>query len=352
MFVKLDPGFFLFFSSVLVGTIVGVFAGRPIGIWFAMEVNFFGAVSLFSGKRSVETDSTMKYFIRQALGSGLLFLGILLRLSRFVEFEGGFIGLLGGIFLLMGLNMKIGLFPFHFWVPSVISGCSWINCFVLSSWQKILPLWLIRGIGLRGLLSLILVICRVMTALAGGLGGLGQVYFRPLIGYSSLVHSGWIVLLAVRRISRLLLYLRVYRIILLGLLYCLSLRHSYCLQHVPGLFLRGRKNSFWVWIGVYFLSLGGLPPFFGSVLKILGVLNLCSRMPVALILLIIRSLIRLFYYLNIFFNFSLSLGGALVSGGSENIRSIKFLDPVAVRRVSLNIGFRAVFIMLGYWYWL
>jgi NADH:ubiquinone oxidoreductase subunit 2 (subunit N) len=124
MFVKLDPGFFLFFSSVLVGTIVGVFAGRPIGIWFAMEVNFFGAVSLFSGKRSVETDSTMKYFIRQALGSGLLFLGILLRLSRFVEFEGGFIGLLGGIFLLMGLNMKIGLFPFHFWVPSVISGCS------------------------------------------------------------------------------------------------------------------------------------------------------------------------------------------------------------------------------------
>nr|UJM44238.1 NADH dehydrogenase subunit 2 [Ensis leei] len=352
MFVKLDPGFFLFFSSVLVGTIVGVFAGSPIGIWFAMEVNFFGAVSLFSGKSSVETDSTMKYFMSQALGSGLLFLGILLSLSSFVEFEGGFMGLLGGIFLLMGLNMKIGLFPFHFWVPSVMSGCSWMNCFVLSSWQKILPLWLISGMGLSGLLSLMLVICSVMTALAGGLGGLGQVYFRPLIGYSSLVHSGWMVLLAVSSISSLLLYLSVYSMILLGLLYCLSLSHSYCLQHVPGLFLSGSKNSFWVWIGVYFLSLGGLPPFFGSVLKILGVLNLCSSMPVALMLLIMSSLISLFYYLNIFFNFSLSLGGALVSGGSENMSSMKFLDPVAVSSVSLNIGFSAVFIMLGYWYWL
>jgi len=124
MFVKLDPGFFLFFMSVIVGTVVGVFAGSPVGIWFAIEVNFFGAVSLFSGKRSVETDSTIKYFMSQALGSGLLFIGILLSLRSFVEAENELIGVLGGVFLLIGLNIKIGLFPFHFWVPRVISGCS------------------------------------------------------------------------------------------------------------------------------------------------------------------------------------------------------------------------------------
>lgn len=350
MFIKLDPGFFLFFISTIIGTFIGVFSRSPIGLWFAIEVNFFGAVSLFSGKSSVETDSTIKYFIRQALGSGLLFMGILLRLRSFVEIEKRIMVVLGGIFLLMGFNIKIGLFPFHYWVPRVISGCSWINCFILSRWQKVLPLWLVRGIGF-GKLSLLLVSCCVFTALVGGIGGLGQVYFRPLIGYSSLVHRGWIVLLAITRIFSLMIYLLVYSLILLGLLYSLSLRHSLCLQHVPGLFFGGRNNSFWVWVGLYFLSLGGLPPFFGSVLKILGVFNLSFSMPLALIVLILRSLIRLFYYLNIFFNFSLSLRGNKSYFRVEKLRN-RSRSFLRLRRVVINLGISVVFILLGYWFWI
>nr|QWS05427.1 NADH dehydrogenase subunit 2 [Cultellus attenuatus] len=352
MFVKLDPGFFLFFLCTIVGTVIGVFASSPVGLWFAMEVNFFGAVSLFSGKSSAETDSTMKYFMSQALGSGLLFMGILLSLSSFVELSSGLMGVFGGIFLLMGFNMKIGLFPFHFWVPSVMSGCTWVNCFVLSSWQKILPIWLISGMGLGGNLFNILAVCCVITALVGGIGGLGQVYFRPLIGYSSLVHSGWMVLLAVVSFFSIVVYLVVYSIILLGLLYSLSLSHSYCLQHIPGLFVNGSKNSFWIWIGVYFLSLGGLPPFFGSILKILGVFNLSSCMPLALMFLIASSLISLFYYLNMFFNFSLSLGGSKLSLSVEKFSYQKFSDFLAFSSVGVNIGMSALFILLGYWFWL
>nr|YP_010835859.1 NADH dehydrogenase subunit 2 [Novaculina chinensis]WGC44275.1 NADH dehydrogenase subunit 2 [Novaculina chinensis] len=350
MFIKLDPGFFLFFISTIIGTFIGVFSSSPIGLWFAMEVNFFGAVSLFSGKSSVETDSTMKYFMSQALGSGLLFMGILLSLSSFVEIEKSIMVVLGGMFLLMGFNMKIGLFPFHYWVPSVMSGCSWMNCFILSSWQKVLPLWLVSGIGF-GKLSLLLVSCCVFTALVGGIGGLGQVYFRPLIGYSSLVHSGWMVLLAMTSIFSLMIYLLVYSLILLGLLYSLSLSHSLCLQHVPGLFFGGSNNSFWVWVGLYFLSLGGLPPFFGSVLKILGVFNLSFSMPLALMVLILSSLISLFYYLNIFFNFSLSLSGnkSYFSVEKFSNSSSSFLS---LSSVFINLGMSVVFILLGYWFWI
>nr|YP_002038865.1 NADH dehydrogenase subunit 2 [Sinonovacula constricta]ACF41617.1 NADH dehydrogenase subunit 2 [Sinonovacula constricta]AEV94322.1 NADH dehydrogenase subunit 2 [Sinonovacula constricta] len=350
MFVKLDPGFFLFFICTIVGSLIGVFASSPIGLWFAMEVNFFGAVSLFSGKSSVETDSTMKYFMSQALGSGLLFLGILLSLGSFIEVSSGVMSVLGGVFLLMGFNMKIGLFPFHFWVPSVMSGCSWVNCFVLSSWQKILPLWLVSGVGF-GSLSFLLIACCVFTALVGGVGGLGQVYFRPLIGYSSLVHSGWMVLLAVTSVFSLGVYLLVYSFVLAGLLYSLSLSHSYCFQHVPGLFFGGSGNSFWIWIGLYFLSLGGLPPFFGSVLKILGVFNLSSVMPLALMVLILSSLISLFYYLNIFFNFSLSLSGMKSYYAVEKFSYGKFSNFLALSSISINIGMSVIFILLGYWFW-
>ena len=46
--------------------------------------------------------------------------------------------------------------------------------------------------GLRFLreLSNFLIVTAVITGMVGGLGGVGQVFIRPLIAYSSLVHSG------------------------------------------------------------------------------------------------------------------------------------------------------------------
>lgn len=111
-----------------------------------------------------------------------------------------------------------------------------------------------------------------------------------------------------------------------------------------------RKNSFWVWIGLYFLSLGGLPPFFGSALKILGVFNLSGLTPLVLIALIGRSLISLFYYLNMFFNFSLSVGGVNLPKGAAQLVGLQHSNKVALRSVMVNIGMRIFFIVLGYWF--
>ena len=52
-----------------------------------------------------------------------------------------------------------------------------------------------------------------MTRVIGGVGGVGQVYFRSIIAYSSLVHSGWIVVIRFIRDIALFFYYLIYMVI-------------------------------------------------------------------------------------------------------------------------------------------
>lgn len=85
---------------------------------------------LVYGKNIRERKAGIKYFIIQAIGSRFLIF------RRLVPFNATFsleiLGIVhlkyfcgGVLFLVRGLFMKIGIFPFHIWFPGAISGLSW-----------------------------------------------------------------------------------------------------------------------------------------------------------------------------------------------------------------------------------
>lgn len=82
-------------------------------------VPFFSGVGLSS-----ELEAVAKYFVVQVVGSIILLLGSLFRLlyvgSVFV-FYTSFVEVCC-IVIRFGLMIKMGLVPFHFWIPSVIGG--------------------------------------------------------------------------------------------------------------------------------------------------------------------------------------------------------------------------------------
>lgn len=97
---------------------------------------------------------------------------------------------MGIIFIIAGVIVKGGLFPFHFWFPRVMGRSSWFNCFILRTWQKFGLFYVISGVGLGGMLLEVFIIRATFTRVVGAIGGIGQVYFRVILAYSSLVHSG------------------------------------------------------------------------------------------------------------------------------------------------------------------
>ena len=73
-------------------------------------------------------------------------------------------------------------------MPSVLGGIRWEICGALLTLQKV-PL-LVVLLYLDREVRRILIVVGGLSGILGGIIGINQVYFRPLLGYSSISHMG------------------------------------------------------------------------------------------------------------------------------------------------------------------
>ena len=268
--------FFLFLTAVLV-----LASSRWVMVWLFLEVNLLIIVPLMIFRKTVEeTESSIKYFLVQVVGRII----ILLRTFR-VGVQRGF---------LIGICIKLGIVPFHFWVASVLAGVGWEICGVLLTLQKAPLLSLLLYLDNEFCVALRLI--GLLSAILGGIIGINQVYFRPLIGYSSISHIGWLVVFSYRSRGVIWFYFFVYCTIVLGLVSVINKIKS-----------TSFVNYFWgvnsLYIITFLFSLGGLPPLRGFAAKLVGVVFLRGESIVLVVFLVLGSLLSLYYYLCISFFF-------------------------------------------------
>jgi len=134
----------------------------------------------------------------------------------------------------------------------------------------------------------------MLNCLVGSLGGLGSLCFRKLIFYSSLGHRGWVLRCISVRDYLWVEYFFIYIIIFFFLVYIFF---RDCLYNVKDIKDFTLKNFF---VLVLLVSLRGLPPFSIFMIKFYVIYILLGLDSYLLCLvLIIRSLISLYYYLRV-----------------------------------------------------
>nr|YP_784033.1 NADH dehydrogenase subunit 2 [Acanthocardia tuberculata]ABF60139.1 NADH dehydrogenase subunit 2 [Acanthocardia tuberculata] len=266
----------VFFTVSLVGVVLLLCSKGLLGLWCAMELGFLGSMPILIGKSCSEAESSFKYFVAQVIGSSFIIVSFCFMISVPVS------SYIITFFFILGFLFKLGLFPFYAWVPSVVGFAGWFGCVILLVIQKIGPYWILSGIGLPSWGLTILLLSGVVTSLIGSFGGLNQVVVRPLLGYSSLSHSGWLLSLSLLDLQMFLFYFITYSVLVLGLI-------SLCVT--PSGLDTPMAASF------YFLSLGGLPPLGGSFSKMGGIMILSSFSMSITLILIFSSVVSLCYYL-------------------------------------------------------
>nr|ANZ03437.1 NADH dehydrogenase subunit 2 [Titiscania limacina] len=294
-----------FVCVVLVGTMFSLSSVHWLGIWAGLELNLIGFVPLlvYSGAVS-ETQSGVKYLVVQALGSGMLMFGSLLMFSSAFawEVESDF-NPYGVLVVCFGLMVKLGVFPFHFWVPSVMAGASWNACLILATWQKIAPIFLLSSLTwAKELISFkIMFIIAGLSSLAGGVGGLNQTQMRPLLAYSSITHLGWMVYCMCFSQVGVKMYMCIY-LLTTSMVIVLAWLVDCDVFSQASNFLKG-KFFVYVTLMVLLLSMGGMPPFLGFAGKWIALssgLGLAGILTASL--LILGSLLSLSYYLGLMFS--------------------------------------------------
>lgn len=289
----------LFIIVLITGTLLAVTANSWLRVWIGLEINLLAFIPLISDNNNLKSsEASLKYFLTQALASRtLLFAVIIIIININFIFQINFVNNnFSEIIILSSLLIKRGTAPFHFWFTEVIEGLSWNNSLVLITWQKIAPLILISYISINQIITWIIVITRI----TGALGGLNITSLRKLIAYSSINHLGWIIA-AIRLSNNIwLVYFGFYSILSAAIVIIFNV---FKIFHFNQIFsLSFPSNYYKISILINLLSLGGLPPFSGFIPKWIVIQALSNNSQIALsIILIITTLITLFFYLRLCF---------------------------------------------------
>nr|AXF46547.1 NADH dehydrogenase subunit 2 [Antarctoneptunea benthicola] len=302
----------MFLSVMGIGTLLSVSSIHWLSIWAGLEINLIGFLPMLVYQKSVsESQSAVKYFIVQALGSSFLIFGSLMVFNMSFTWDMCIKmsnpSILGFMMLIGGLCIKLGLFPFHYWLPGVMAGLPWVSCLLLATWQKFAPLFLVLcllELNQSYMMSYIFCVISAGSALIGGLGGMNQTQVRALLAYSSIGHLGWMTFAILHSEWTMKMYLSIYVLISISLFMSLWYSDSGSMKNIYNL-----KSSGFMQLSVMFLllSLGGLPPLLGFISKWLVIVAGSSGPWTPMIfVLILGSLMSLFYYLSLFFSVFLS----------------------------------------------
>nr|YP_003204733.1 NADH dehydrogenase subunit 2 [Bivetiella cancellata]ACF04826.1 NADH dehydrogenase subunit 2 [Bivetiella cancellata] len=347
------PYSFMFMLTLMIGSILSISSVHWLGIWGGLELNLIGFLPvLVHQKNMLESESGVKYFIVQALGSSFLIFGSLLVYNLSYTWEIpmslGVMGKLGLFVMISGLCMKLGIFPFHFWLPSVMAGLSWISCMILATWQKLAPLFLMMILfELKEYYWLVIVLCLMsgISSLVGGWGGMNQTQVRSLLGYSSISHLGWMLFAMIHGEFIMKIYFMVY----VATSICIFLSLMYLnIGMMKNLSTLKNLHFSQLSVMVMLLSLGGLPPLLGFVPKwYLISLSFNGSYSLFVFMLMFGSLLSLFYYLSLFFSIFLGLKNGYMFAKVESNESILLMFMVFLNLVGgVLILFSNLFILI------
>ncbi|YP_637037.1 NADH dehydrogenase subunit 2 (mitochondrion) [Petaurus breviceps] len=294
-------------TSLLLGTSLTLFSNHWLLAWMGLELNTLAIIPMMTHPNHPRaTESAIKYFLTQATASMMIMFSIiynawmtnqwtLLQMSDHTA----------STLMTMALAIKLGLAPFHFWVPEVTPGIPLSSGMILLTWQKIAPTALLYQIS-PSLNMEILILLAILSTMLGGWGGLNQTQMRKVLAYSSIAHMGWTVIIALINPNLTILSLMIYIMTTLTLFMTLNLSSTTKIKSISNLWNKSTPMTMIVFLTM--LSLGGLPPLTGFMPKWLILQELIiNNNPTMAIIMALSALLNLFFYMRIIYVSSLTM---------------------------------------------
>nr|YP_010305117.1 NADH dehydrogenase subunit 2 [Imosca coreana]ULR87026.1 NADH dehydrogenase subunit 2 [Imosca coreana] len=278
--------FILFFS-----TLISISSNSWFGCWIGLEINLLSFIPLISNSNNLlANEASLKYFLIQSIASINFLFTILIKLIMMKNLEmNNFIA----IMMNSSMLMKMGSTPFHFWFPNIVEGLSWVNNFILMTWQKITPIILLSYFFYNNFIIIII----IMNTLIGAIGGLNQTSLRKLMAFSSINNLGWMLSSMMISENLWLFYMMMYSFMISIMCFFFYILNMYFINQ---LFINNMNFLIKINLMINFLSLGGLPPFIGFFPKWIIINFLInSKMYLLIFIFMMTSLIMLFFYIRI-----------------------------------------------------
>ena len=323
----------------LLGMMVMMSANSFLTLYMGLELLSLCLYAMVALNRdsAASTEAAMKYFVLGALASGLLLYGMSMiygatgtltisevakQVSRLSAHGADHTFLVFGlVFVVAGLAFKLGVVPFHMWIPDVYHGAPTAVTLVIGSAPKLAAFAMTIRMLVNGLLDLaadwqqMLIVLSLLSMGLGNIAAIAQSNLKRMLAYSTIAHMGFMLLGLLSGVvagnwlnkdeayAAAMFYTLVYVLMSLGafgMLVYLSSKGVECenLEDMQGLNRRSPWYAFLMLIAMF--SLAGVPPTAGfyAKLSVLSAAVAAGQIWLAVVA-VIFSLVGAYYYLRI-----------------------------------------------------
>ena len=315
---------------------------------------------------AVATEAAMKYFVLGALASGFLLYGMSMLYGAtgsldlhevFKAINSGQIKhqvlVFGLVFVVAGLAFKLGVVPFHMWIPDVYQGAPTVVTLLVGGAPKLAAFAVFIRLLVEGLLPLavdwqqMLMFLAIASLAIGNFAAIAQTNIKRMLAYSTISHMGFVLIgmmsgvvnghadAAGNAYSSSMFYVVSYVLTTLasfGIILLLS-RHGFESEEISDFAGLNQRSPFYAGImAMCLFSLAGIPPMVGfyaklSVLQALISSGQSSHLVLA-VFAVIMSLVGAFYYLRV-------------------VKVMYFDAPITATAVTASLDVRAVLSING-----
>nr|ACI41481.1 NADH dehydrogenase subunit 2 [Sus scrofa] len=293
--------------TVMSGTMLVMISSHWLLIWIGFEMNLLAMIPvLMKNFNPRATEAATKYFLTQASASMMLMMAIIINLLYSGQWTiTKMFNPVAMTMMTMALAMKLGLSPFHFWVPEVTQGISLQAGLLLLTWQKLAPLSVLCQIS-QSINPNLMLTMAMLSILIGGWGGLNQTQLRKIMAYSSIAHMGWMTAVLPYNTTMTILNLLIY--ITMTLAMFMLLIHSSATTTLSLSHTWNKMPVITSLMMVTLLSMGGLPPLSGFMPKWMIIQEMTKNESIIMpTLMAMTALLNLYFYMRLAYSSSLTM---------------------------------------------
>ena len=352
----------------LLGMFVMISGNNLLVIYMGLELLTLASYALVALRRdnATATEAAMKYFVLGAMASGFLLYGMSMLYGAtgsldinviFKEINSGYVDhrvlVFGLVFIVAGLAFKLGVVPFHMWIPDVYQGAPTAITLLIGGAPKLAAFGITMRLLVEGMLPLafdwqqMLAVLAVGSLFIGNLAAIAQTNVKRMLAFSTISQMGFVLigvmsgvvngntLSAANAYSSSMFYVISYVLTTLGSFGVILLlsREGFESEEIADFAGLNQRSPLYAGVmAVCMFSLAGIPPMVGFYAK-LSVLQalISSGQPIYLglaVFAVLMSLIGAFYYLRI-------------------VKVMYFDEPIAAGSVSAQMDVRVVLCVNG-----
>ena len=352
----------------LLGMFVMISGNNFLVIYMGLELLTLSSYALVALRRDnvAATEAAMKYFVLGALASGFLLYGLSMMYGAtgsldvnavFKAINSGQIKhqvlVFGLVFVVAGLAFKLGVVPFHMWIPDVYQGAPTSVTLLIGGAPKLAAFAIFIRLLVEGMLPLaldwqqMLMVLSIGSLIIGNFAAIAQTNIKRMLAFSTISQMGFVLLglmsgvvngnidSAANAYSSSMFYVITYVLTTLasfGVIMLLA-REGFESEEISDFAgLNERSPLYAAVMGICLLSLAGIPPMVGfyaklSVLQALIASGQSIHIGLA-VFSVMMSLVGAFYYLRV-------------------VKVMYFDKPVTVGSVSASLDVRVVLSING-----